>query len=363
MGGRIGKIDTITGVRAMDKKAAFVFDTNFIIKEKKLDEVIANLQDKYIVYITQVSVNERIAQQCRDLKKKFNKVESIQNECGEIANISFFSTFEKRAEDLCAGVQKKYEQYFKDNIIPMSTTEKVFNEVLERSYQKCAPFSPDKNASDKGFKDTLMWISLLDYFKSNGPDKIIFITDDKAFTGQAKSLSDEFEEITGKGIEIKNSTFYKELLAPTEISEAPKEAEIPDLSGMRERIAVAVSALCVDDDMDSWGNIFQANTFSTSVRFDANMAEIFLKKLDETILLHIFEKSVPASCVFEPLDDIVDGNVGIPLTALENICGLYKEIITNYPTFLHPFYNAVASQLNCNYKQPQLVVEDGELPF
>ena len=81
MGGGTGETDTITGVRAMDKKAAFVFDTNFIIKEKKLDEVIANLQDKYIVYITQVSVNERIAQQCRDLKEKFNKVESIQNEC------------------------------------------------------------------------------------------------------------------------------------------------------------------------------------------------------------------------------------------------------------------------------------------
>lgn len=54
----------------MDKKDAFVFDTNFIIKEKKLDEVIANLQDKFIVYITQVSINERIAQQCRDLQRE-----------------------------------------------------------------------------------------------------------------------------------------------------------------------------------------------------------------------------------------------------------------------------------------------------
>ena len=84
----------------MDKKDAFVFDTNFIIKEKKLNEVIANLQDKFIVYITQVSINERIAQQCRDLKEKFNKVETIQNECGGIACISFFSTFEKRSEVL-----------------------------------------------------------------------------------------------------------------------------------------------------------------------------------------------------------------------------------------------------------------------
>lgn len=347
----------------MDKKAAFVFDTNFIIKEKKLDEVIANLQDKFIVYITQVSIDERIAQQCRDLKEKFNKVETIQNECREIASISFFSTFEKCAEDIRTGVQKKYEQYFKDNVIPMSTTEKVFNEVLERSYQKRAPFSSDKNASDKGFKDTLIWISLLDYFKSKGPDKIIFITDDKAFTGQVKSLTDEFEGITGKGIEIKNSTFYKELLEPAESSNAPKEAEIPDLAGMRERIATAVSALCTDDNMDSWGNIFQTNTFFTSVKFDANMAEIFLKNLAETISLHIFEKTVPASSVFELFDSVVDGEIDISLTALENILCLYKEILTKYPAFLYPFYNAVASQLNCNYRKPQLITVDDELPF
>ena len=347
----------------MDKKAAFVFDTNFIIKEKKLDEVIANLQDKYIVYITQVSINERIAQQCRDLKEKFNKVESIQNECGDIASISFSSTFEKRAEDLRTGVQKKYEHYFKDNIIPMSTTEKVFNEVLERSYQKCAPFSSDKNASDKGFKDTLMWISLLDYFKSNGPDKVIFITDDKAFTGQAKSLSDEFEGVTGKSVEIKNSIFYKELLEPADIPETPKEVEIPNLPGMRERIATAFSALCTDEAMDSWGNIYQIDTFHTSVKFDANMAEIFLKSLSETISFHIFEKRVPASCVFGVLDGVVDGEVDISLTALENISGLYEEILTKYPTLLHPFYNAVANQLNCNYQQPQLIATDDEMPF
>lgn len=347
----------------MEEKAAFVFDTNFIIKEKKLDEVITNLQDKYTVYITQVSINERIAQQCRDLKEKFEKVESIQNECREIASISFLSTFEERTEDIRTGVQKKYEQYFKDNIIPMSTTEKVFNEVLERSYEKRAPFSSDKNASDKGFKDTLMWISLLDYFTSNGPDRIVFITDDKAFTGQAKSLADEFEAITGKGIEIKSNAFYKELLEPTEISEVPQEVEIPDLPGMRERIATAVSALCADEAMDRWGDIFLADTFATSVRFDENMAETFLKNLADIISLHIFEKSVPASCVFELFDGVADGSVDISLAALENLSGLYKEILANYPTFLHPFYNAVANQLNCNYRQPQLITADDEMPF
>ena len=44
----------------MDKKA-FVFDTN-------LDEALDKLKEQFSLYITQVSIDERIAQNCRELK-------------------------------------------------------------------------------------------------------------------------------------------------------------------------------------------------------------------------------------------------------------------------------------------------------
>lgn len=49
-------------------KTAFIFDTNFILQNSKLSEVVDNLKEDYNVYVTQVSVDERIAQQCRELK-------------------------------------------------------------------------------------------------------------------------------------------------------------------------------------------------------------------------------------------------------------------------------------------------------
>ena len=46
-------------------KKAFVFDTNFIIQNYNLNDVVKNLNEKgFVVYITQVAIDERIAQEC-----------------------------------------------------------------------------------------------------------------------------------------------------------------------------------------------------------------------------------------------------------------------------------------------------------
>lgn len=50
----------------MDEKKAFVFDTNFIIQNKDMTKVVSSLQGGFTVYVTQVSVEELIAQQCRN---------------------------------------------------------------------------------------------------------------------------------------------------------------------------------------------------------------------------------------------------------------------------------------------------------
>ena len=59
----------------MGDRKAFVFDTNFIIENiKNIDEVVQNLSTDFNVYVTQVSIDERIAQNRRESKEKFDKV-------------------------------------------------------------------------------------------------------------------------------------------------------------------------------------------------------------------------------------------------------------------------------------------------
>ena len=57
-----------------------MFDTNFIIQNSKLDEVVKNLKENYTVYVTQVSIDERISQQCRNLKAEFDEIENLKKE-------------------------------------------------------------------------------------------------------------------------------------------------------------------------------------------------------------------------------------------------------------------------------------------
>ena len=56
----------------MSDKTAFIFDTNFIIQNRDLDVVIQKLKEKeFVVYITQVAIDERIAQECNKQREKY----------------------------------------------------------------------------------------------------------------------------------------------------------------------------------------------------------------------------------------------------------------------------------------------------
>ena len=62
-------------------KKAFVFDTNFIIQNYNLNDVVKNLNEKgFVVYITQVAIDERIAQECIKQRAKYDKLESFKKE-------------------------------------------------------------------------------------------------------------------------------------------------------------------------------------------------------------------------------------------------------------------------------------------
>ncbi len=80
----------------MERKPAFVFDTNFILQMKSLDKVLENLQEKFSVYVPQVCIDERIAQECRELRAQFGEIESLQKRCGEVVSIEFRSCIHKR---------------------------------------------------------------------------------------------------------------------------------------------------------------------------------------------------------------------------------------------------------------------------
>ena len=192
-------------------KKAFVFDTNFIIQNYNLNDVVKNLNEKgFVVYITQVAIDERIAQECIKQRAKYDKLESFKKEVEGFASITITEPYEKTEKLYKEGMQKKYETLFGANIIPFDRSEKNFNRILQRAYMKVPPFIT--SGTDKGFKDSLMWLSILDFFSSNGEDEVVFVSNDNGFKENSERLCTEFRDTTSKIIEIKDNSYYKTIL-------------------------------------------------------------------------------------------------------------------------------------------------------
>lgn len=67
-----------------------------------------------------------------------------------------------------------------------------FQSIIKRALDKKPPFEGDKRKSDKGFKDTLIWESLLDYRHKYPEHKIALYTRDGLFN---EYLAEEYHEL------------------------------------------------------------------------------------------------------------------------------------------------------------------------
>jgi len=357
----------------MSDKKAFVFDTNFIIQNKELDEALDKLKEQFSVYISQVSIDERIAQECRDVQKDFEEAERCKAKFLRFATVEFKKTFEEECEFYKTGMQSKYEEYFGANIIPFQKDGETLTAIIDRANKRLPPFSAAKDASDKGFKDCLLWLSIMDYFKNHGEETVIFVTDDKsAFGNYREALTDEFNKETGKSIEIHPNSYYKELLKqiqtpePQEESEPVSETEeLPNLESLRTEVEDAVEALRCIEYENYFGDPQWAQTFTTSVPFDKDYTKTFFTGLRSDISSHIFESSVPATKVLDFDGRVADADAEIPIKNLENALSIYQRVLSNYSQYSEQFFEAAAKILNRNYVEPKVFtdINDDDLPF
>lgn len=334
------------------EKKAFVFDTNFIIEYKKLNEVVEKLCEDFDVYVTQVSVDERIARKCTEERMKYAEIDDLKSEYKGIVSFKIIKTQEQRIEELKNAILNNYKKLFKENFIPLDRNPEIFSEVLNRAYDKVAPFSNAEGASDKGFKDSLIWISLLSYFKTKGNNSVILVTNDGGFIKNADVLCQEFKNVTGKTIEIKPNSYYKEICRKESQPNEKKETEpLPDLAKIREEVEEIIDALRWDLGEDCFGNDHWYNTFTLQKEVDSRYMEAIFSGLKSTIKEHIFEKFISASKILD-LDDRVADATSISMEKLENAYHLYERILNNYPEFIEQFYIATAAIMNRSYKAP-----------
>ena len=246
----------------MAGKSAIILDTNFIIEHiYNLHKLHEKLSENNDVYVTEISINERISQKYLELKSKYEKMETFKKEHSAYATIELRDTFERRFEIERQHTLNGYNKEFGNYIIRFSSDEDALKVVMERVYKKIAPFLNKEGASDKGFKDTLIWMSILQYFKEFEEDigVVFFITNDNGFRNSVDALQAEFATVTGKTIEIKDNNYYKILLgddkpAVVKEEEGLRKLTTIDKQAIRDRIENTIDAICHIEAYDSWGN-------------------------------------------------------------------------------------------------------------
>lgn len=349
----------------MGNKKAFVCDTNFIKKHiNNLKEIIEELNGEFSVYITQLSIEERKGQRCREDKQAYEELENKGKKYRFFANVEFKYNIDELCKIHTEAIQANYERLFNNNIIPINYSSKMLEDVLKRACDKLPPFSNDKNASDKGFKDYLLWSSIISYFKTKGENEVLFLTDDKGFLDNIEWLKNEFFELTNKAIEIKSNDYYKELIDDNDIEiniETEDVLEIANIHELRDEIENVFYAICNTEVEDYLGLPDIERTYISHILFSTEDTVRALNRLPFVISKHVFEKRISVYDVFDIRPGDIIGNHSVDIEDLENVVKLYKKIKEKYSDYLEQFITVVTKILNSNYEP--IIEDDDDLPF
>lgn len=107
--------------------------------------------------------------------------------------------YEEKLSSNIQEYQKHLSERFVDVIQLDLPTQERYSSIIERAFKKKPPFEGKGGQADKGFKDALLWESVLEYAAKNKDVNIILYTKDKMFN---EELEKEYEGLF-EGREIK----------------------------------------------------------------------------------------------------------------------------------------------------------------
>lgn len=159
-----------------------------------------DISDRYKVWVPEIVFMELEKQRKEkykvsidNIKKEFEKLKEFKDVELKLPEIRY----EEEIKQYIINYIKNYEI----NVLRIAKDAQLFKRILERCINKKKPFCGE---SDKGFKDVVLWESIIEYAKENSNnEKFMLITDNS--NDFIKNLEHEFWDRTGKEITI----YYK----------------------------------------------------------------------------------------------------------------------------------------------------------
>jgi len=353
-------------------KIGVIVDTNFLINNNgNIQSILGELKENEIaLYLPELVKEEFINIQLRQMEETYNKLYSFNN-MQKIINLKY-----RKKEDAIKMLEdtyrKKFEQNFNDNIINYNR-ENMLNRVLERNKYKKPPFYNENNSSDKGFKDTIILLTIIDFLKQHHDEAIFyFITSDNGFIKYKNDIESEIYKETNKKLKIfegkdKNKLYQELHIFNEEEIETPKSENIfsksqIDIVCIRKEINELMDKFVTITDFDYYGNPSDEKRFEISNYINVEKTEKFLDNIDKVIENNIFRNEILVELFFD-MEEWVFSKNGIDIDTMKDISKLYKTVRDTQ--YKEAFVNYIMERINENKVSNMFSVEisDDKLPF
>lgn len=353
-------------------KNILIVDTNFLVNNTgNIKEIIKELEDnKFEVYVPELVKEEFINIQLRKLEEAYIKIENLKN-LQKIMDLKY-----RKKEETRKIIEKTYnsmfEQNFKEKIIKYNKQD-MLDRVLERNKYKKPPFYNENNSSDKGFKDTIILLTITDFINSFAEEAIFyFVTSDNGFIKYKSDIENELFEKCIKNVTIvegkDKNKLYKELSIIEE--DESKEGSTKNifskndinLEETRKRINELMDIFIWTTSIDFYGNPQDERRFEISNYINNEKTEKFLNNIDDIIENNIFRNEILVETFFGT-EEWVFSKYSIDIDTMKEISQLYKNIKDT--KYKEAFINYISQRINENKVSNMFTDEtdDDDLPF
>ena len=196
-------------------KIGFITDTNILTKKERDNNLKLCNEEKYLENM------DFFINYIEDIKKINNKVEIVylmpetimkELKCQKIQayhqgykefikiynNLKYVFSGEMPKNNIDEIVNKEEKEYLdKVKIINLKYQIKIYKELVNEALNKLPPFdkTEQRKKSDSGFKDALIWKTILYSEEIEDFDKIYFFSGDKIFENSSNELIEQFNKI------------------------------------------------------------------------------------------------------------------------------------------------------------------------
>lgn len=359
-----------------------LLDTNFLFGKRLDSDFVNKFKEANIdMYITQIVLDELKGQNIREIKAAYEKINNAIND-SKYSELYFDINNNTCLEEVFIESDSRMEKYFgkifENHIIPISNKKKSFDTLLERSKRKIPPFSDEKGASDKGFKDTLIWIDFLNFCKENKFDEYYLVTKDNGFSKYYSTIRQEFKEVVGNdNFILLQFSALNELTNYFLKEESSNGKDVTMILPFQEDIQtqlIEIDRETIQKAKTSVHELLSTLEYDNFNEYYVSNIELYHKITDETALnfCNLLSKKKIDLIFFDYFDisdlfdDLFVRNRGIhkvEINFVMNFIEIWELIKTKFPDYVSPFITFFVTELNNLVVDEEIISSEEVLPF